>query len=81
MLYVYILYDSLCLITAKDYHWWLSVNPLKTSPEYTRAGVYGKCVLLQNQIVFNRLIMSDVHAIFLYQPVEFGLSWCNTFSP
>ena len=20
-------------------------NPLKTSPEYTRAGVYGKCVL------------------------------------
>ena len=22
-----------------------SVNPLKTSPEYTRAGVYGKCVL------------------------------------
>ena len=21
------------------------VNPLKTSPEYTRAGVYGKCVL------------------------------------
>ena len=31
-------------------------NPLKTSPEYTRAGVYGKCVLYQNQIVFNRLI-------------------------
>ena len=22
-----------------------SFNPLKTSPEYTRAGVYGKCVL------------------------------------
>ena len=21
------------------------INPLKTSPEYTRAGVYGKCVL------------------------------------
>ena len=21
------------------------VNPLKTSPEYTRAGVYGNCVL------------------------------------
>ena len=21
------------------------LNPLKTSPEYTRAGVYGKCVL------------------------------------
>ena len=30
-------------------------NPLKTSPEYTRAGVYGKCVLKQNQIVFNGL--------------------------
>ena len=23
----------------------LSLNPLTTSPEYTRAGVYGKCVL------------------------------------
>ena len=23
----------------------LFVNPLKTSPEYTRAGVYGKCAL------------------------------------
>ena len=22
-----------------------SINPLKTSPEYTRAGVYGNCVL------------------------------------
>ena len=22
-----------------------SINPLKTSPEYTQAGVYGKCVL------------------------------------
>ena len=22
-----------------------SLNPLKTSPEYTRAGVYGKCML------------------------------------
>ena len=22
-----------------------AINPLKTSPEYTRAGVYGKCVL------------------------------------
>ena len=21
------------------------INPLKTSPEYTRAGVYGKCML------------------------------------
>ena len=26
----------------KLYH---GFNPLKTSPEYTRAGVYGKCVL------------------------------------
>ena len=32
-----------------------SFNPLKTSPEYTRAGVYGKCVLKPNQIVFNGL--------------------------
>ena len=23
----------------------LDFNPLKTSPEYTRAGVYGKCML------------------------------------
>ena len=27
--------------TPGNYHF----NPLKTSPEYTRAGVYGKCVL------------------------------------
>ena len=33
----------------------LIINPLKTSPEYTRAGVYGKCVLKENQIVFNGL--------------------------
>ena len=32
-----------------------SVNPSKTSHEYTRTGVYGKCVLQQNQIVFNGL--------------------------
>ena len=32
-------------------------NLLKTSPKYTRAGVYGKCVLLQNQINVNRLIL------------------------
>ena len=31
-------------------------NPLETSPEYTRAGIYGKRVLWQNQIVFNGLI-------------------------
>ena len=35
-------------------------NPLKTSPEYTRVGVYGKCVLYQNQIVFNGLIVFQV---------------------
>ena len=34
-----------------------TVNPLKTSPEYTRAGVYGKCVLKENQIVFNGLTL------------------------
>ena len=33
-----------------------SFNPLETSPEYTLAGVYGKCLLWQNQIVFNGLI-------------------------
>ena len=30
-----------------------SFNPLNTSPEYAQAGVYGKCVLKQNQIFFN----------------------------
>ena len=29
------------------------INPLKTSPEYTRAGVYEKCLLWPNQILFN----------------------------
>ena len=33
-------------------------NPLETSPEYTWAGVYGKCVLKQNQIIFNGLTLS-----------------------
>ena len=32
-----------------------SVNPLKTSPECTQAGVHGKCMLWQNQITFNGL--------------------------
>ena len=31
------------------------INPLKTSPEYNQDGVYGNCVLEQNQIVFNGL--------------------------
>ena len=30
-------------------------NPLRTSPGYTLAGVYVKCVLKQNQIIFNGL--------------------------
>ena len=30
-------------------------NPLNTNPGYTRDGVYGKCVLRQNQIIFNGL--------------------------
>ena len=36
------------------------------SPEYyTRAGVYGKCVLQQNQIVFNGLIDDQIYLINL----------------
>ena len=35
----------------------LMVNPLKTSLEYTLAGVYENCVLKRNQIVFNGLIV------------------------
>ena len=31
------------------------VNPLKTRPEYTLPGLYGKCMLYQNQLIFNRL--------------------------
>ena len=34
---------------------WNQINPLKTSPEYTRAGVYGKFVLQQIQIILNGL--------------------------
>ena len=30
-------------------------NPLKTRPEFTLAGVYGKCMLKLNQIVFKGL--------------------------
>ena len=32
-------------------------NPLKTSPDYTQAGVYGKCVLAKSNCLqdFNRL--------------------------
>ena len=33
----------------------VKINPLKTSPDNTQAGVYVKCVVKQNQIVFNRL--------------------------
>ena len=29
------------------------INPSKTNPEYAWAGVYGQCVLYQNQIAFN----------------------------
>ena len=35
------------------YH--LEINPLETSPEFIRVGDYGKCMLLQNQIVSNGL--------------------------
>ena len=30
-------------------------DPLKTSPKYTRAWVYRKCMLWQNQIILNML--------------------------
>ena len=36
--------QTLINIRAED-AWQLAINPLKTSPEYTLAGVYGKCVL------------------------------------
>ena len=45
-------------------------NPLtrlKTSPEYTRARVYEKCVLKENQIIFNRLTMMRVHTQLNYK--------------
>ena len=32
---------------------WTNFNPLKTSIQYTQAGVYGKCMLRQNELVFN----------------------------
>ena len=34
------------------------LNPLKTSPKYTQAGVYGECVLKQNLPIFNGLILN-----------------------
>ena len=50
--------------------WGIVINPLKTSPKYTRAGFYGKCVLLQNQIIFNGLktysiVLVDFDWIFI----------------
>ena len=39
----------------------LLFNPLKTSPEYTRAGVYGKCMFKQNENVFNGLRGFNLH--------------------
>ena len=47
-------------------------NPLKTSPEYTQAGVYGKCMLAisKSSIDFNRLkelwIATNSLAVFFY---------------
>ena len=35
-------------------------NPLITVPEISRAGVYGECVLYQNQTVFNGLMISHL---------------------
>ena len=37
-----------------------NINSLRTSPEYTRPGIYGKCVLWQNQIIFNGLKNNDL---------------------
>ena len=37
---------------------------MKTSPEYTRAGVYGKCVLQQIQIIFNGLNELETYHTF-----------------
>ena len=58
-----------------------SINPLKTSPEYTQAGVYGKCVFKQNQIIFNglRLVLLERKEIMhAYNLVLFlHVAWCQ----
>ena len=36
------------------------INSLETSPKYTQAGVYGKCVLHQSQIVFIGLRLKNL---------------------
>ena len=35
-------------------------NQFRSSPEYTRAGVHGKCVLWKNHIVFNGLTTHEI---------------------
>ena len=56
------------------------LNLLKTSPEYTRAGVYGICVLEPNQIIFNYRLMqlgSHLHTVeTLYRVAQ---KECNTY--
>ena len=53
----YYMYQNMLCRICSGYNVYINLNPLKTSPEYTRAGVYGKCVLWQNQIIFNGLIL------------------------
>ena len=40
-------------------------NPMKTSPEYARAGVYGTCMLYLNQIVLKRVNRHFCSLIFI----------------
>ena len=54
-IWVLVIECSKTIISNAFYDWTLFISPLKTSPEYTRAGVYGKCMLKQNQIVFTGL--------------------------
>ena len=51
-------------------------NPLKTSPKYTRAAVYGKCVLQQNQIIFNGLTRNNAA---LFKPAPFMVEVVHNF--
>ena len=46
------------------------VNPLKTSPEYTLAGVYGKCVLEQNQTILNGL-KASFNNVFTFKNLSY----------
>ena len=47
------------------------LNPLKTSPEYSRAEVYGNCVFQQNLLIFNGLKTYTVNDSLYCQMFEF----------